>query len=424
MATAIPDSAARAGSDAVPCDLCSDQAAVLYCRADSARLCLLCDHQVHSANPLSRKHLRSQICDNCGSEPASICCRTDKLLLCQDCDWDTHGVSSATSSSHDRSPVDGFFGVPSVAELASLWEFELECAKRPGGGQIEAQLLEDMVLPFCFQDLVVPSASTSFNKRSFQKKQNAICGKHRQLIERQLMELSRRGVVEGGSGESLLSDTHCTDTWRENVEDMNGPDAALPLPPPTAAVAPPTQRESSDSIGAERNMIPDSNANRNTHTPQIWDFNLGRSRGHNVPDHFGCGKKDEGFMIITYDELMQERPSTKDLNDIYQLNPHVAPEDIAFFNNNSNSIAFSQGTATSESNNLLSRRASLNSALGKAKGYLGLKDYHPAEQTSTLKNASERTVPKTKSDMEVLTKYRGDAMLRYQEKKKNRRHGS
>jgi hypothetical protein len=47
---------------------CGSWVAVLYCRADSAKLCLLCDQHIHSANLLSRKHQRLQICDNCGSE--------------------------------------------------------------------------------------------------------------------------------------------------------------------------------------------------------------------------------------------------------------------------------------------------------------------------------------------------------------------
>ncbi|XP_038979347.1 zinc finger protein CONSTANS-LIKE 2-like [Phoenix dactylifera] len=47
----------------MPCDYCSEAAAVLYCRADDARLCLSCDRQVHAANALARKHVRSLACD-------------------------------------------------------------------------------------------------------------------------------------------------------------------------------------------------------------------------------------------------------------------------------------------------------------------------------------------------------------------------
>lgn len=41
------------------CDYCTKYAAVLYCEADSANLCLLCDREIHSANTLSLKHQRT-----------------------------------------------------------------------------------------------------------------------------------------------------------------------------------------------------------------------------------------------------------------------------------------------------------------------------------------------------------------------------
>ncbi|KAJ0454960.1 putative transcription factor Hap2/NF-YA family [Helianthus annuus] len=40
------------------CDFCNHRSAVLYCKADSAKLCLFCDAAVHSANALSLKHFR------------------------------------------------------------------------------------------------------------------------------------------------------------------------------------------------------------------------------------------------------------------------------------------------------------------------------------------------------------------------------
>ncbi|OWM89807.1 hypothetical protein CDL15_Pgr024555 [Punica granatum] len=431
---AIPNSAAGDGRDAPPCDFCSDQAAVLYCRADSARLCLLCDHHVHSANLLSRKHLRSQICDNCASEPASVRCRTDNLLLCQDCDWDAHG-SCSTSTPHDRAPIDAFSGVPSAIELASLWELDLEEEKRPSQGAIEGQLLEDVLLPFGFQELIVPSENvvvgyhngSNFGEIvSVMKKQNPSCGKHRQVMQKQLAELSRRGLVDGGVGDTLVPGTPAgTDTWRENVEGMNGADAVQQLPEPTVAVAVVTsasQRDQRDSGGDDRDRARDGNPNHRAQTPQIWDFNLGQSRGQNEPDHFGYGKNEEGFMIMSYGELMQESSSAKVFGNAFQMNCHVAPEDMAFFNDNLNSLALSQGAATSESNNLPVPRASSVSSLEKAKGPSGSRYYQLAGQTTTVKNDSGRTAAKTKSDMELLAQNRGNAMLRYKEKKKTRRY--
>ncbi|KAJ3693248.1 hypothetical protein LUZ60_008728 [Juncus effusus] len=43
------------------CDSCKAAPCVIYCRADAAALCSTCDAEVHSANPLARKHLRVPI---------------------------------------------------------------------------------------------------------------------------------------------------------------------------------------------------------------------------------------------------------------------------------------------------------------------------------------------------------------------------
>ncbi|KAK6128822.1 hypothetical protein DH2020_037458 [Rehmannia glutinosa] len=41
-----------------PCDTCHAAASTVYCRADSAYLCSACDADIHSANPLARRHHR------------------------------------------------------------------------------------------------------------------------------------------------------------------------------------------------------------------------------------------------------------------------------------------------------------------------------------------------------------------------------
>lgn len=104
------------------CDFCGDSMALLYCRADSAKLCLSCDREVHSTNQLFTKHTRSRLCDVCDASPASILCSTDNLVLCQNCDWAKHGRS--LSSAHDRRPLEGFSGQPSVTELLAFVGFE------------------------------------------------------------------------------------------------------------------------------------------------------------------------------------------------------------------------------------------------------------------------------------------------------------
>ncbi|CAL1390196.1 unnamed protein product [Linum trigynum] len=173
MAGRKPDSKGH-GADGVPCDFCSDQLAVLYCRADSAKLCLFCDQHVRSANLLSRKHIHSQICDNCSSEPVSVRCATDNLVLCQECDYDAHG---SCSSSHDRASLDGFSGCPSALELAENWGFDFAEKEKsavsleaPIGGGLQdwmAQIKGWMCVSqdgFSFPDLTVPVGNAAIFK--------------------------------------------------------------------------------------------------------------------------------------------------------------------------------------------------------------------------------------------------------------------
>ncbi|CAM6043152.1 unnamed protein product [Sphagnum compactum] len=106
------------------CDFCEEGRATVYCRADSARLCLSCDRHVHSANALSLRHVRTLLCDGCNLRPAAVRCPVENLALCQSCDWDSHG-NSPIASQHRRHAFDCFSGCPSAAELGSLWGCDL-----------------------------------------------------------------------------------------------------------------------------------------------------------------------------------------------------------------------------------------------------------------------------------------------------------
>lgn len=190
--------------ESVLCDFCNQQPAVLYCRSDSAKLCLLCDQHVHSANLLSRKHLRSQICENCGSEPVSIQCTTDNLVLCQGCDWDAHG-SCSVSATHERSPVEDFSDCPSALELASLWGFDLECLKKAGQppnpasqnwfGAHDFDILQDLIVPQPKENGVV-WGNIDYGEMTMEKEMK--CGKQNQVLYMQLVELLKKELMVGG----------------------------------------------------------------------------------------------------------------------------------------------------------------------------------------------------------------------------------
>ncbi|XP_019193141.1 PREDICTED: putative zinc finger protein CONSTANS-LIKE 11 [Ipomoea nil] len=106
------------------CEFCGVVRAVVYCKADSAKLCLHCDGCVHSANGLSRRHQRSLICDNCNSEPAMVRCMDDDICICQACDWGGNGCSGQLG--HRRKMLSAYTGCPSPADFARMWASVLE----------------------------------------------------------------------------------------------------------------------------------------------------------------------------------------------------------------------------------------------------------------------------------------------------------
>ncbi|XWS39558.1 hypothetical protein CRYUN_Cryun18bG0065800 [Craigia yunnanensis] len=111
------------------CDFCREVRAVVYCKSDSARLCLRCDGCVHSANLLSCRHARSLMCEKCNSQSAMVRCLDEKLSLCQDCDWNGNGCSSL---GHRREALNCYTGCPSLAEFRKIWSSVLD-ASSPGG---------------------------------------------------------------------------------------------------------------------------------------------------------------------------------------------------------------------------------------------------------------------------------------------------
>uniref|UniRef100_A0A0D6R1F6 CCT domain-containing protein n=1 Tax=Araucaria cunninghamii TaxID=56994 RepID=A0A0D6R1F6_ARACU len=112
------------------CEFCGKNRSTVYCRADTAKLCLSCDRQVHSANALSQRHSRSLLCDGCSVQPAGIRCFSHKLFLCQHCDKNVHRFGSGVH--HKRRSVNCYTGCPSAAEFASIWGCNLDGDEKGG----------------------------------------------------------------------------------------------------------------------------------------------------------------------------------------------------------------------------------------------------------------------------------------------------
>ncbi|PPD75884.1 hypothetical protein GOBAR_DD27189 [Gossypium barbadense] len=111
------------------CDFCRGVRAVVYCKSDSARLCLRCDGCVHSANLLSGRHARSLLCEKCNSQSSIVRCLDERLSLCQDCDWNGNGCLSL---GHRREPLNCYTGCPSMAEFRRIWSSVLDASSRGG----------------------------------------------------------------------------------------------------------------------------------------------------------------------------------------------------------------------------------------------------------------------------------------------------
>ncbi|KAM1058066.1 hypothetical protein ACFX1X_031628 [Malus domestica] len=197
------------------CDYCGTSMALLYCRADSAKLCFSCDREVHSANQLFTKHTRSLLCDACDKSPASIFCTTEGSVLCQNCDWESHNISSSAAATavHDRRPLEGFSGCPCLSELLAFVGFEnmdkkaLLLSDEGGGGGGGGFLgcgvdgfsdLEDGFSDFLvwdtpsvisLDDLIVSNPAYKFQAMGvppLPKNRNAACGQHKEEIIHQL----------------------------------------------------------------------------------------------------------------------------------------------------------------------------------------------------------------------------------------------
>ncbi|KAJ9170110.1 hypothetical protein P3X46_018242 [Hevea brasiliensis] len=108
------------------CEFCGTVRAVVYCKSDSARLCLQCDGFVHSANSLSRRHPRSLLCDKCNSQPAILRCLDDKLSICQTCNW--NNANGCSSLGHRLQALSCYTGRPSLVEFSRIWSSVLDAS--------------------------------------------------------------------------------------------------------------------------------------------------------------------------------------------------------------------------------------------------------------------------------------------------------
>ncbi|GER39747.1 zinc finger protein CONSTANS [Striga asiatica] len=90
------------------CDSCKAAPSTVFCRADSAFLCVACDANIHAANKLASRHARVLVCEVCEHAPAAVTCKADAAALCPACDRDIHSANPLARR-HERLPLAPFY---------------------------------------------------------------------------------------------------------------------------------------------------------------------------------------------------------------------------------------------------------------------------------------------------------------------------
>eukprot|EP01018_Ginkgo_biloba_P017227 Gb_09429 [translate_table: standard] len=485
------------------CVFCGEANAILYCRADTAKLCLSCDRHVHLANALSRKHVRYQLCDNCSAESVSMGCSTDNLVLCHECDWDAHGASNVALQ-HERHHIEGFTGCPTAQELACRWGFDLSDkflllqAKTPlsfadpqykdalklstngrgmntvfddsldcvVSGRMKADSMMDSWLctPVLVPSGKMPAYSnlpmTVFSAPGKQQ-QYPLCGKHKQVIFQQLLELMK----QDGNSENLEVDAEAPYISRPGTPTPHQQLLAKPQVPTVSVKDVRSQNHSHVEQSAETThpplfMLPESgNCSSDcvigqeslwswgspSQASQLWGLNDTDCEEWEPEDRYSGVGMD--LKLKNHNELFENacRKTATSLEDsgtvkCSSTQKHVYTSNLQYctsqdgcpiekWQSNPSSPAgqglgspgvpiegASLGISAGEPCIIKPDESSLTSTPVKVgKGTCGSDHDHDNSKEDLGQNPS-------KVDGEALAQARGNAMLRYKEKKKTRRY--
>ncbi|KAL8223490.1 hypothetical protein R6Q57_018965 [Mikania cordata] len=121
------------------CDSCKTAVALLFCRKDSAFMCLACDVKMHSHT----RHERVWMCEVCEQAPASVTCKADAAALCVTCDRDIHSANPL-SRRHDRIPVVPFYDCADILMKSSACTF-LEPTSGNGNDDLQSSITNDEI---------------------------------------------------------------------------------------------------------------------------------------------------------------------------------------------------------------------------------------------------------------------------------------
>eukprot|EP00252_Welwitschia_mirabilis_P004370 TRINITY_DN14715_c0_g1_i1.p1 TRINITY_DN14715_c0_g1~~TRINITY_DN14715_c0_g1_i1.p1 ORF type:complete len:462 (+),score=95.67 TRINITY_DN14715_c0_g1_i1:330-1715(+) len=416
--------------DTVPpaCDYCGDAVAVLYCRADTAKLCIPCDREVHSANALSRKHFRSQLCDSCAKEPASIRCSSEKRVLCQDCDWELHNNPPNTSKTdHQRLQIEGYSGCPSAQQLALRWGLDLadkalidpQCSERNDtnfdvlgwrdesldsviSGSVKNSGLDQVDSWFCapIQDVLVPNLAFSFKANCFKQQDRDVCGQQKQVILRQLIELLNRKL---------------DDEAGEDDDDQSMSTAAAPMGTDSAANAQSQTERSSILLRSHSSAGPEARGLSDQSTAYCDDR-------QNVPDP--NLKSFNGFSDLLLNGSKESAMSGENMHltdaneNWHTATGRVSGPPCGLLENIPFGTSGGELTGCGSNAPRVDDTAFFSTLTNSSNHPSGINDNHKV--TSVGKRDPAWNL--NKLDNEAIALARGNAMLRYKEKKKTRRY--
>ncbi|KAL5201810.1 hypothetical protein ABZP36_036164 [Zizania latifolia] len=427
------------------CDYCGEAAAALHCRADAARLCVACDRHVHAANALSRRHVRSPLCAGCDAGPAAVRVAGggEARFLCAEC-----VEGGCASAEGERVPVEGFSGCPAADELAASWGLDLVGGR---GGRVGHDVRDSFLSEYDYsilapdlvlRDLYVPcdppevAAGGGGGQRL---KGEALCHQLAEMARREAEAappLSAQPHSESISQSAQRSSAAANSHLPETDAAATTQNASSPYTSPLT-----TEPSSCADLRSGKQFTDDNELVWQRTAPsdppsQIWDFNLGKTRGHDERSTLEVcfDSNDGGFMTRSYNDTIQElsSDSRKVLEYIYDSGYSFATEDIMSTNmyqmatkklstdtssSKQKTDSFSMTIDGPSSSRIVDRPLSSSPEGAEA---LAREENSFGDQTTPAAGAEMPAAVNV--DTQTLAMNRGNAMQRYREKRKTRRY--
>ncbi|KAG8057353.1 hypothetical protein GUJ93_ZPchr0002g25892 [Zizania palustris] len=421
------------------CDYCGEAAAALHCRADAARLCVACDRHVHSANALSRRHVRSPLCAGCDACPAAVRVAgggDDGRFLCAGC-----VDGGCASAAGERVPVEGFSGCPAADELAASWGLDL-VGGRGGrvGHDVHGSFLSEydysMLAPdLVLRDLYVPcdppdvAAGGGGGQRL---KGEALCDQLAEMARREAEAAPPRSAQPQPHSESISQSTQRSSAAANSHLPETDAAAAATQNASSPYTSPLTMEHSSCAdLHSGKQFTDDNELVWQRTAPsdppsQIWDFNLGKTRGCDERSALEVrfDSNDAGFMTKSYNEAIQElsSDSRKALEYIYDPGYSFATEDIMSTNMYQLTTQKLSTDTSSSKQKTDSFAMTIDGPSSSRKGAEALAREENSFGDQTTPAAGAERPAAVNVDTQTLAMNRGNAMQRYREKRKTRRH--